>query len=199
MAEQLGWLISSCKLFDAGDHSEGKRLGTTIRTIFKDGRGITSLLSHLDAWDRPVLTTAEILRHPEHVVWWNSTMVGTLVGAQARFFPMLGRGPFTAFVPARFWWTQPVAIPDQGVIVTRSEIVLTANEKDGGGHVDKKLTRAYELLAGPTWHVSQSFDGGPPVERTLDGIHLFYLRQMAYEVLSSRSLWDLAGTVPQAN
>ncbi len=63
---------------------------------------------------------------------------------KATYFPQLGNGPINEFIPISMWWNQVVMILG-GYHITRKKIVLAAANKDGGAHVDTKLTKEYEV------------------------------------------------------
>lgn len=88
-------------------------------------------------------------------------------------------------LPAPQWWREPVTIVDAGVRATREAIALVAANKDGGSHVDAKLTAEYQKLKTGLW---AKMDTGKPVP----GHHLLYLRQMEFEILNSPELVALA-------
>ena len=87
------------------------------------------------------------------------------------------------------WWTQVVGIdPNVGVRLTRREIVLAASNKDGGAHIDK-LPQEYAHLARPGYFEQVTDLGDPFIEA-----HCTALRQMAYELLNSPALVQIAET-----
>ena len=75
---------------------------------------------------------------------------------------------------------------EKGFRLSRKNIVLTATNKDGGAHVDKKLTRAYETLAadGAVGSFGWKIEGVSQVF-SITYAHLVSLRQMGFEVLRS--------------
>lgn len=95
-------------------------------------------------------------------------------------------------VPLSFWWNQPILVLN-GLKATRKTTVLGAANKDGGAHVDLKLTPEYEQIISATW-ISMSYqDGEPIIHDQARNAHYAALRQMAFEVLSSPSIKGIAG------
>ena len=72
--------------------------------------------------------------------------------------------------------------------LSRKDVVLTATNKDGGAHVDQKLTPAYEMLAAGG-AVGSFIWGSDSVKQTfpITKAHLVALRQIGHEVLRSLS------------
>jgi hypothetical protein len=192
LADQLQWLRNSSREFDSGTHSEGRRIAATLRTIFRDGQS-ESLLTHLNGWPVKVLTTAEEQKQdPDNIAWWVSGMVFTVMGPNPRMQAALSEARSRTFISAHHWWEQAITIPDRGIVIRRRDLILTATNKDGGAHVDADVPKDYVILEGPAWSVRHRLPSGQVVTKTLDKIHLFYLRQMAYEVLNSPELVRLA-------
>jgi hypothetical protein len=89
------------------------------------------------------------------------------------------------------WWSQVVYVYGP-VEATRKSLVLGAANKDGGAHVDTKLTKEYEsLMMGGLrgwFHYSPTSDGRfqPAMNE-----HFLYIRQMGFELLNSPELLAL--------
>jgi hypothetical protein len=90
------------------------------------------------------------------------------------------------------WWNQTVYIHGS-IRLTRKDIVLAAADKDGGAHVDSKLTTEYESLmnvgGNGFWRIADM--NHPGVFHPIIDAHLVYLRQMGFELLNSPELLDL--------
>jgi hypothetical protein len=109
--------------------------------------------------------------------------------------PALGRGPIAHFEPVDIYWNELVYVLDEGKTrLRRQDIVLGAAHKEGGAHVDPNLTPEYKRLV-EDGAVGELFEvvGGQEVRRTpLTEAHFVCLRDMAYEMLHSPELMDLA-------
>ena len=80
--------------------------------------------------------------------------------------------------------------------LTRKDVVLTAADRDGGAHVDSRLTPEYERLAADG--ALGSLVRSDSVEIPITNGHLMALRQIGYEVLHSPDLIALAQAPPAA-
>jgi hypothetical protein len=160
LKKQLGFLRRSCQLYDEGEVDEAIRIAVPIRTIIHDTRNSTSLLTHLNA--KGIKLWSSIEGATENTTWYQGMGLykqwryGNRAGAS--YGPSFDDGPEMVLLPVSKWWNQIVYVfsrrPKQdptGEIevlrLSRKDIVLTATNKDGGAHVDQKLTPAYEMLA----------------------------------------------------
>jgi hypothetical protein len=92
------------------------------------------------------------------------------------------------------WWEQIVFIFGPNETLTRAEIALGAANQDVGAHVDQQLDQKYERLVkagGLNFAFTRSLNDPEPFR--FSNVHFAALRQMAYEILSSRELLNLAG------
>jgi hypothetical protein len=80
------------------------------------------------------------------------------------------------------------------VTLTRREIALAAANTDGGSHVDREIDQKYARLVegGLDFFVGRHPTDPEPFK--FSSVHFAALRQMAFEILSSRELFGLAGT-----
>jgi hypothetical protein len=91
------------------------------------------------------------------------------------------------------WWWQIVSVQGPGLIIRRRDIVLGAANKDGGAHVDPNLGPEYAAISADgalgdwVWQ-----DGAEERRVPITGAHFVHIRQMAYEVLVSPGLRQLA-------
>ncbi len=199
LRKQLGFLRRSCQWYDEGEVDEAIRIAVPIRTIIHDTRNSTSLLTHLNA--RGIKLWSSIAGAPENAVWYQGMglhkrwIYGNRAGGS--YGPSLDDVPAMVLLPVSEWWNQveyvfsrwPEDDPTGEIEVlrlSRRDIVLTATNKDGGAHVDRKLTPAYERLAADgavgtfVWEsdgVKQMF----PITKA----HLVALRQIGHEILQS--------------
>ena len=195
LASQLGFLARSAKSYDEGFVDEGIRMATVIRTLIHQTNRSTALLTHLGNPAVALLSTCAQMSP--------RTLAFEMIAAQtlssdgtASIKPNLGATGYRKFLPVAEWWNQEVAIPYTGRRVTRKEIVLDAANRDGGAHVDAKLSADYVALSsgrGPfVWYDS---DGNETARWQPSGIQLVYLRQFAYELLESPELLHLTQAV----
>ena len=95
-------------------------------------------------------------------------------------------------LPVSEWWRQIIYLRGS-VRLARRDTVLAAANKDGGAHVDAKLTTEYQSLMNIDgkgfWSIG---DRRPPGSaEPITDAHLVFLRQMGFELLNSPELLDL--------
>jgi hypothetical protein len=200
LKKQLGFLERSCQMYDEGHIDEAIRIATILRTLIHDtGRSI-SLLKHLNATGIQLWSTTHSAPAGA-TVYFGMGQYRYLNGVSS-YGPSFDNTPDMDLIPLNEWWEQVVYVFDaeedantdeereKGFRLSRKDIVLTATDKDGGAHVDKKLTRAYERLAADGTVGSFGVEiGGESQVVPIKYAHLVSLRQMGFEVLRS-----LAGT-----
>jgi hypothetical protein len=191
LRRQIGFLERSCNSYDAGYHDEAIRIATVLRVIIHDTKSSISLLKHLNSTTINILSTTD--EPKKRTIFFMGMGISRVVvdgkNSYSVYIPQLGDGPISYFVPLSKWWNQIVMVLDGKHRLTRRSIVLAAANKDGGAHVDKKLTEEYEALAkdGATGYLVYKFDS-KTVEIPDTNAHMVSLRQMAYEVLNSPAL-----------
>jgi len=210
--EQLGFLEASARAYDAGDEAEAKRLALAIRILVHDTRHSTSLLTHLGIRERlPYRDTASADPPPGVIVAMDAGLCvirmttgtpGTIV-----FHPPLDRDdelrthPPTCFAD---WWTRPVLRDALGHEFSRSDLVRSVADQDGGAHIDATLNPAYAALSGGeslaygqastddpnTVSLSVTMEGlspapNPDAAAISNSLALASIRQIAYELVAS--------------
>ena len=201
LVRQLGFVDRSCQSFDAGFHDEAIRIAQCIRVIMHDTRTQKSVLTHLGAKNIMLSSTCldilSKLADPNSLAFGSRPRMFNGMGQfsigpdGSQYFPKLGDGIFCHDLPVDNWWLEIVLILDPDTMVSRKDVVLVAANKDGGAHVDSKLTPYYERLI-------QSEDLGCFTDEhgsraPISGHHYVALRQIGYELLSSPALIALCG------
>jgi hypothetical protein len=196
LAKQLGFIRRSCTAYDAGYTDESIRIATAIRVLMHNTKKSTSLLKFLGATTIKLLSTAE--EPSVGTVFYMGLGVTTSIRApssvSATYEPLLN-GPINYFVLPNAWWEQIVYVLNPSTRLTRQDIVLAAANKDGGAHIDPKLTPAYEALAkeGAAGALVYQRDGDVIVH-SFTNAHLVAIRQMGHELLHSPDLLSLSHT-----
>ena len=186
----------SCRAFDCGFPDEAIRIAQCIRVLMHDTKSQTSILSHLKAKNIGLLSTcldiaAKVRQFGGRTLGFNGMGQVEIEPQGSRYYPKLGgSGMFDHTLSVDQWLNETVFILDPGTYVSRQTVVLNAADKDGGAHVDSKLTPVYERLM-------NSRDLGVFVdehgsETPITGHHYVALRQMGYELLSSPDILKLA-------
>lgn len=190
LTRQLSFLLRSCQSYDAGFHDEAVRIATVVRVIIHGTGSSTSLLKHLGATNISLISTvSELTTEVVSFVGMGRYRVGFGEGS---FLPQLGDGWMQKNLPVSEWWSQVVMVLDSKHQITRKNIVLAASNKDGGAHVDARLTDEYAALAkdgavGSFVYTTQ----GNRDEKSINNAHFVSLRQMGYELLNSPQLLEL--------
>ena len=106
----------------------------------------------------------------------------------------LGDGPFRRLLLVPEWWNETAYVLDHNTSLTRRNIVLDAANTDGGAHVDARLRQRYAALIQPGSVGRDRFTTERPdkIGRPIADGHFVALRQMAYEILNSQELLNLA-------
>ena len=106
----------------------------------------------------------------------------------------MGEAPHKEFVLPDHWWEQVIYVGGSlirgGVLgpqlkIRRKDVVLCAADRDGGAHVDPRLSAEYQALVEGLWRATK---GPPRTEISLPDDQFVLLRQMGYEVLNSPDL-----------
>jgi hypothetical protein len=197
LRRQLSFLDHSSDAYDRGLQDEAIRIATTIRVLVHQTKNSTSLLKHLGATEIHLLSTCRDIR--PMLDGSDPFYAGTrirLFNGMALFGDVyrakLGSGSVRQPRTVSDWWSQVVYALDDGTKLTRKDIVLAAADKDGGAHVDIKLTTEYELLLAPGSLGTLVFEqGGETENQPITDGHFVALRQMAYELLNSPELLAL--------
>ena len=183
LQEQIGFLKRSCSAFDEGFMDEAKRIAVTVRVLLHNTANSNSLFNQLKFNDYMLIDTCP-------------TLVGSIPGrifqaglAVPSLKGYVPRHQLPAKAPPTWlgfeqWWNKPV-IKTEDRTYSRREIVLLLANKEGGAHVDPKLTFHYEKLKHQGSGIIISRDGEDPKPMTKEE-HVC-LRQIAYELLESLS------------
>jgi hypothetical protein len=180
LERQLSFLRNSCDAYDSGDHDEAIRVATIARILLHDTKNSTSLLTHLDAKNINLLSTCPPREFLPTVGFFDG------VCGFPSFQPKLGSSSFNGDIPLSDWWNQVTMIVSRGEQLSRSRIILSAANKDGGTHVDNRLPADYERMKQGVWTTISEYG-----EEKLPNHNLKALRQIGYELLNSKELVGL--------
>ena len=167
-------------------------MATVMRVLFHDTKNQISLLTHLGAKPSVRLLNTHVRPPVEEgaLLLFSSPMGRIQLSSDGRnrFFAPLGDVAETRLEIFQDWWTQEVWI-EHPIRLTRKNIILTAADRDGGAHVDVRLTPEYEALSreGAAGTFTVQRNGAVTVTPITDA-HFVCLRQMGYEVLNSPDL-----------
>lgn len=189
LEEQLRFINRSSEFFDNGIEEEAIRIATALRVIFHNRGSSKSLIHQLGLEKIPMLSSSK-----GHRDWQD--YLGQIINFTSpnpiSMIPLLGnKFKKTTY---ELWWQKETVFRHQGDNYTRSKIVRSMANKDGGAHVDPKLEQYYEVLCSGRFAAGIAGDfefGGnpPPFEQGVtiypSNAHLALLRQFAHETLHS--------------
>ena len=183
--EQIGFIERSAKAFDDGFEDEAKRLALTIRVLVHDTNNSRSLLHQIGT--KSTLTFHDTAPNdvPRNLVTY-SGIVAMALGVDKQtsaFVAFLDDHPYEITQrPFDDWWSRTVFSRPDGQVLARKDLVLTAANQDGGGHVDPSLDETYRSLArGDFLDWSRSDEKGIFVP--MAGPERAAIRQIAHELL----------------
>lgn len=203
--EQLDHLVKECIEFDKGDTYQIKIISTSLRKILKDSRSCSSLLTQLQIKNNIKFIDTSIPR--DSFSFWNiqacsdmHIVVHDVYGALLQkhisfdkgkyhyyFSPLLDRNNNNAKWVDFDSWYNAIIYNDGAHSLTRKSLLEIIAEQDGGAHYDTKIESEYIAFSEKTSlkvvinNKNVSFDNNPAY---------ISLRQMAYEVLYSLSLYE---------
>ncbi len=186
LGEQLSFLKASAAGFDGGFEGEAKRLAQAMRVLLHErppsSRAVLAQLGLLDS--RKFFDSARP-NLPGNGMSYDGLLVTGMFKEGARYFPLLDdhqMGP-GEWIPFEKWWRGVVFVDSMRREMTRRDLVLSVCDKDGGAHVDPKVTGAYADLSRRN---SLGWETGTSEEmRPMPPPHLPATRQVAHEVLKS--------------
>lgn len=188
--EQLHFLSISAEAYDKGDTAEAKRIASTLRILFHDGKGNTkSLIGQLGLQDKKFYDTAaqsEIYFAGGQRLGSFAGLLALTMGENGQYVPLFDESVPGMAEYANFseYWERVVFIDSKGVIFTRKNIVLAVADQDGGAHVDGSIDNGHYGLSRENsmgW-VAIGMNSAPRAPERPD---LPALRQIAHEVLRS--------------
>lgn len=186
LKEQIEFLERSSKSYDDGFKSEAKRLAVVLRVLLHDTGNSTSLLELLNKKDMLFYDTATDY-NPNNLMPTLGLIMMKMGPDGGEYEPPLDFGPPSRYIKGKVnfdeYWDKIVFVDNNKHILTRKQLVLTVANKDGGAHIDPKLTTAYnEISRNNSLGFTYSINGE---ESPLTGPELASIRQIAHEVLKS--------------
>jgi tetratricopeptide (TPR) repeat protein len=192
LKRQLGFLKRSCEIFDQGNEDEAIRIAVTLRTLFRDTRNSTSLMKLLGQMDTvQLLSTLETEKDEPRLKQINiKEFVPVMLTSNGKK-PYLDASNKKRMLSLDNWLNEKILILN-GKRFSREDIIITAANKDGGTHVPKKLNQKAKFLKKSIGKYT-ILENKRHITNELNNHHFFILRQLAYEVLNSRKLYELNG------
>jgi hypothetical protein len=185
IAKQLELIISSCRLFDAGNREEAIRIADAVRVILDRTPTKGRSLLHEYFGDRVIqLRSTTMLNSPT-----DSHFLG-FMGLEAntgRFRPFLNDTRRDTLLPLNEWWDEPVIkLNEENETISRKEIILGALKKDGNVGTDRQTLENYQrLVMGLGLKALVRTVDGRQVAIVFENANLAALRQIGHELLTS--------------
>jgi hypothetical protein len=184
-------MLRSIADYQQGHADEARRLALSVRMLVYDTTNQKSLLKYLGL--------KETMFFYDTASEYDPRQYGSHLALLAMLVPIPGQEGQTPRADARLdaqptspkdemqpfdkWWSTLVIRDDEGNTHSRRDILLTVADKDGGAHVDLKISPAYmNLVSGGATRWQVTSDAGKSL---LEGIELATVRQIAHEVLVS--------------
>jgi len=187
---QIEFLKRSSELFDQGSKSESIRIAVVLRTLFRDTEKSTSIFRLLGQKENiHLLSTLETIDELRFPVEMASTHFLPIMLTSDGQKPYLDETEKRKLVSISDWLNEKIIIID-GNGLSREDIIVTAANKDGGTHVPEKLNVKAKLLKKCVGNYA-TYENGVAINRELTNHHFIILRQLAFEVLESRSIYEL--------
>jgi hypothetical protein len=173
-------LASSAKSYDEGEKWEAARLATATNTLVYDGRSGASILTQLDLLGRLEFLSSAPPRPAGNLIMWQPLVGMQPANGEHAFVPQLDRAS-TRPLPFETWWDEVIFVSQQ-LPVTRSQLVRTLRDKEGGGHLDDQLNRdGYLSMSREAW-TSHMADGST---KPMLGLEAANMRQVAWELIKT--------------
>lgn len=193
LQKQIDFLELSCSAFDSGNENEALRIATIIRVLVHDTDKSISLLTQLIFKSKLIFLDSSLPIDPqlvdpkkkEYVFQGLPGLVGIKVASmQAKFIaPLLLREGARGPVSFSEWWEKGCIPGDNRKRYSRKQLILWMANKEGGAHVDTKISMAYRELSNSSLGMS-FFVGGikkgfnnSPADASV--------RQIAWEILNT--------------
>jgi hypothetical protein len=183
LKEQIDFLNTSCILYDEGKYSEAKRIATIIRVLFHDTKNSKSLLGQLSLKNNSFYSTNIPLHNESLNTYTGLTMIG-MKGKDTLYYPKLDEMPFCVnWIPFEDWWEEIIIRDKDGNAISRSLLIKTSTNQDGGAHVDEALDEFYYNLIKNNSLETVIFDGenSTPIPNPEKAA----IRQIGHEVLKT--------------
>ena len=186
--DQIGFIERSCESYDAGIHSEAKRIATSLRVLFHHTNNSNSLFNQLGYTDNFLFWSSACLYTPSNLLSSWSLLSIQSNGTEILYVPVLKEiVSRTFFLELNDWWNE-IIFDDKQFFLSRKDVVLAVSNKDGGAHVDPEFDESYASITkrNSLGHFIQT--NGYSVPPNNNPIYAS-IRQIACEVLYSCELF----------
>lgn len=179
--KQLKFLERSADSFDEGFEDEDIRLAQTIRVLFHQTDRSHSIVNQLGINLQLIDSSCHLV--PGNLVGEMPLLVTGVVGEKGpMFIAPLSKPTRKNKIPLENWWNQLVFRKEGALKFSRRRLILQLANKEGGSHVNPKLTPDFEEIKRDSLGV-KFFRGTEEVPR--NSAISATARQIAHEVLES--------------
>jgi hypothetical protein len=186
----LSFIARSCELYDQGHKEETLRVAVSLRVMFHDTNRSVSLLKHLQRKDTLHLISTFVSQKSMSAEYGNihwHTVIPVMLTSQGVQAPMTS-WPTRAVLLIEDWWQEQIWL-EGSIALSRKDVILSAANQDGGAHIDANPNEnTKRVKRGPEVTVAIN---GMPLKGGMGNHHFPLIRQMAYEVLESKELYEL--------
>jgi len=180
--EQLGFLKSSCDLYDNGSLEESKRIASVIRTLLHDTKTSKSLLDQLGKKDNSIFFDSSMDQLSSGIR--AGGYAGLVSISSQGYIPNLDNVANFKFVNFEEYWNKIIFIDNKEKEFSRKDIILFLANQDGGSHIDPNLDNNYGRLSRENsigWMSKADNSKWKPLE----GVELVAVRQIGHELLKT--------------
>lgn len=197
--EQISFIESSSKAYDADSEAEARRIALALRVLLYDSGKSKSILSQLGIIDKvKMLNTAAALMSNNLAPTPGLTAIQISgPSAHIRYVPFLDDHPMPReqqLVSVRRWLKMPIG-RSKNESWSRQKLILWVANQDGGAHVDPAMEDLYHELsrANRIGFFATSSDG---TEREPSNSYpLAAIRQIGYEMVCTAKRLEDTGLV----
>lgn len=204
--DQIDALKQIGELYDKGSVPMAMILSTIVSTLLRDGgRNTTSLLRSLNKKEEAKFISSSRGFYNEIIMNGNKSE-HELSPAAPLIFTEMGFGGHYAYKPLcsvfpdipwkraldfEDWYNEAIFKAEDGVYLTRKELIASMRDQDGGAHVDNYLSQNVyvKLKTDPEPIFKEMIDKNPTLKEMISkkmiGAHYATMRQVAWEVLDS--------------
>jgi len=184
LKDNCDFLEISSKAFDEGYIGEAKRLATTLRVLLHDTKQSKSLLNLLKLKTNIRYYDSATPFDEKNLISHHGLVGMRISNEGAQYIAHLDDS-FKGMKLIKFpdWWNDIIISDSKKNQFCRRDLILSLANKDGGAHVDPKLTDKYADLTRNN-SIGWVFNSGTSSEGMAD-IELHSVRQMACEFLKT--------------
>ena len=185
LAEQIGFLQSSAKLYDLGNETEAKRMAVTLRVLLHDTKTSSSLLGQMHLKKKMQFVSTARKYDPTNLLSQQCLLMLHVNSNVARYVPVFENDNHYRLLSFPGWSSEIVFSDQKKNLYRRKQVLKLLANQDGGAHVGPELDD--DLAVMKTTDLTNWFavklDGTTSAPDN-DAVYAT-MRQMAFEVLQS--------------